>query len=224
MNIIFASYRDWSLPIIKHLKCHPRVNHVQHAKDNKTLYELMKSKEVNWDMVLFAGWSTTPTKEMVDLGIPMFTEHPATSDRYTPGTPLQNQILDGVKYTKHRLVMVGFPELSPHLWSHEVDIDLTGDMEYLLEQMTITTKQLFNMFLNDYPHVVWKNWPEVSETDQMSRRTPDQSKIQLEDFSKLSTKDLYDKMRCLEDPYPNAFIEDENGILYFQKVRFKSKK
>ena len=42
-----------------------------------------------------------------------------------------------------------------------------------------------------------------------------------EDFLKMTARDLYDKMRCLEDPYPNAYIQDETGKLYFKLVSFK---
>jgi hypothetical protein len=40
----------------------------------------------------------------------------------------------------------------------------------------------------------------------------------------MGTKYLYDKMRMLEAPYPNAFIEDDDGILYIERVRYKSKR
>jgi len=36
------------------------------------------------------------------------------------------------------------------LFSHEVDLDLTGNMVDILEQMTVTSKALFILYLNDY--------------------------------------------------------------------------
>ena len=37
----------------------------------------------------------------------------------------------------------------------------------------------------------------------------------------MNTEELYNFIRCLEDPYPNAFIEDEVGTISFKKVAFK---
>ena len=39
----------------------------------------------------------------------------------------------------------------------------------------------------------------------------------------MSTKELYNLIRALEYPYPNVNIEDEEGILFFNKVTFKEK-
>lgn len=224
MKVIVCAYRDWALRTLESIRRHPKISDLIHVTNNEDLEKVLNLTKSNpRDMVLFVGWSSPPTEEMVNMGIPMFSEHPATSDRYSPGTPLQNQILDGKKFTKHRLVKVGFPELAPRQWSHEVDMDLSGNMDDILFQMDATARQLFNMFLDDFPNIAWKTWDEVSASDQVPRRTPDQSRISREDVASLTTARLYDMMRCLESPYPNAYLEDDHGYLYFEKVRFKKK-
>jgi hypothetical protein len=221
MNIIFCAYRDWAVKVLTTIEKHPRVNNVVHVKDNETLYEILRSpSRRDWDIVLFAGWSSPPD-EWATKEIPMLSEHPATSDRYSPGTPIQNQILDGISATKHRLVKVGYPELSERKWSHEVDMDLSGNMDDILFQMECTSRVLFNRFLDDYPGISWNVWDELPESDQVPRRVPIQSKMQKEDFTRMSAREIYDLIRCLEDPYPNAYIEDESGKLYFKRVSFK---
>jgi hypothetical protein len=217
--VIFCAYRDWAIKVLPTIKKHPSVSNVIHVRDNEQLYEILNTQDC-WDAVLFAGWSTPPD-EWATQKIPMFSEHPATSDRYSPGTPLQNQILDGKTQTKHRLVKVGFPELSERMWSHEVDMDLSGNMSDILFQMEATSHVLFTRFLNDYHDIKWHVWDELPEDQQVPRRVPAQSKIEKIDFSNMTVRDLYDKMRCLEDPYPNAFVEDETGRLYFKLVSFK---
>jgi hypothetical protein len=222
MKVLFCCYRDWALRVWPTVRDHPRVIDVRMANDPTHMrYLLVKER---WpDIVLLCGWSDPPTKEMVDTGIPIFSEHPATSDRYTPGSPLQNQILDGMLTTKHRLVRVGFPELSLRQWSHEVDMSLEGNMSDVLGQMTVTARELFTMFLNDYPNVEWKTWPALDERAMVPRRTPEMSRLSTHDLAIWSTRALYDRIRCLEDPYPNAFIEDSYGKLYFKLVRYEAK-
>ena len=36
----------------------------------------------------------------------------------------------------------------------------------------------------------------------------------------MTAQNLYDTIRCREDPYPNAYIEDETGRLIFKRVEF----
>lgn len=222
MKIIYCSYRNWANNVLATIQKHPRIEYVYHAKSNDHLYSELKNNR-NYDLVVFCGWSTPPDEEYVNLGVPMVSEHPATSDRYSPGTPLQNQILDGLKYTKHRIVKVGFPELSPRKWSHEVEMDLNGNMDDILYQMEATSKVLFNKFFDEYPNITWKTWEELPVEQQIPRRIPSQSEIKKVNFADISAEKLYDMIRCLESPYPNAFIEDETGRLYFERVRFESK-
>ena len=55
------------------------------------------------------------------------------------------------------------------------------------------------------------------------RRTPNQSEITIDDFKNKSLEDIYNTIRCLTDPYPNAYIEDTKGNrLYFKEVTFSN--
>ena len=48
------------------------------------------------------------------------------------------------------------------------------------------------------------------------------SEIYVEDFSHYSSKQLYDKIRSLQDPYPNAFIRcKDDTILYLTHARYE---
>jgi hypothetical protein len=139
---------------------------------------------------------------------------------------LQNQILDRLRTTKHRIVKVGYPELSLRQWSHEVDMSLEGHMDEVLARMRDTSIELFDAFLRDYPKVTWKEWPAVEPRMQAKRRSPHMSDIthlMSGPDHKLSFKarDMYDRIRCLEAPYPNAFVEDDTGRLYFERIRFE---
>ena len=224
MKILFCAYRDWAKRVLPTIEKHPNVTSVRHVTSNEELYAIMQSLVgKNYEAVLFCGWSSPPNKWSVDA-IPMFTEHPATSDLFSEGTPLQNQVLNGIRYSKHRLVKVGYPELSLRQFSHEVDIDLSGNMDDITNQMESTSKMLFNQFLDVYPNVDWKEWPVEPETSWYKKRVPDDSKVTKEMLAKLSTEELYDLFRVLESPYPNAYLEDDKGRLYFNKVSFKRKR
>ena len=95
-------------------------------------------------------------------------------------------------------------------------------MSQILEEMVKTSIILFNKYLNDYPDIKWEKWPK--EKIIRKKRVPKDSRINKNDFAKMSAKEIYNFIRCLEDPYPNAYIEDDFGKLFFKKVRFESRK
>ena len=51
------------------------------------------------------------------------------------------------------------------------------------------------------------------------RRKPHQSEISISDIQNLTATQLHDKIRSLDDPYPNAFIKCQDGSkLYIKKT------
>lgn len=223
MNVIFLAYRQWSLDVYPTIVKHPKVNECVLCKTHE---ELMKLDLTHYDLLLTCGWSTELGAEVVSR-IEAIGVHCAELDRYSYGTPIQLQIIDGVTRSKHRIFSFTYDKDSTRahthnrLYSHEVDLDYSGNMEDILEQLTVTSKVLFNRYLDDYPNIEWKQWP--AEEIVRPARKPQDSILSKEDFMKMDTEQLYNFFRCLEDPYPNGAIEDEKGTLYIQKVMYKKK-
>lgn len=223
MKIIFLAYRKWSLDVFPAIAKHPKVSKIVLCKTHEELMELNLSA---FDLIISCGWSEELGNEIVSK-VPAIGVHCAELDRYSYGTPIQLQIIDGITKSKHRVFSFTFDEKSTRahthnrLFSHEVDLDLTGNMEDILEQMTVTSKALFNMYLNDYPNIVWQEWP--AEEVVRPKRQPEDSKLTKEQLVKMTTEELYNFFRCLEEPYPNGYIEDEHGRLFINKVIFKKK-
>ena len=223
MKVIFLAYREWAQKVYSTIANHPRVSEVAYCTESSQLEQL---KVEEYDLLISVGWSDELGKELT-AKIECIGVHCAELDRYSYGSPLQLQIIDGIKFSKHRVFSFTWDEESPRahthnrLYSHEVDLDLTGGMDDVLQQMTATSKVLFNMYLYDYPNITWKEWPE--EELVRPKRNPEESKLSKVDLQNMSTKELYDFFRCLEAPYPNGYIEDEHGKLFIRKVDFKAK-
>ena len=221
MKVIFLAYRDWALKVFPTVDKHPKVSEMILCK---TQDELEKVNLTNYDLIVSCGWSEELGPEIVK-NIDAIGVHCAELDRYSHGTPIQLQILDGITRSKHRIFSFTYDEnsLRAHthnrLYAHEVDLDLTGNMEDVLEQMTITSKALFNMFLNDYPNIKWREWP--AEDIVRHKRKPEDSRLTKEQLVKMTTEELFNFFRCLEDPYPNGYIEDDKGRLFIKKVSYK---
>ena len=100
-------------------------------------------------------------------------------------------------------------------------MSLQGNIIEIFSELTRTAVILFEQFLDDYPSISWHVWPEEEQIRQ--KRNPTDSQLDLERISRMSAKELYNFIRCLGDPYPNATVTDDTGTLYFKEVAFSEK-
>lgn len=223
MKIIFWAYRQWGIEVYPTIEKHPRVERIVLCK---TRDDVLKLQLEDYDLLLTCGLSEEIGDEIAKR-IKAIGVHCAELDRYSYGTPIQLQILDGIRYTKHRIFSFTFEKESKRAHTHdrrfanEVTLDLSGNMSDILEQMTVTSKVLFNQFLDEYPNNEWHIWPE--EEIIRKKREPADSSISKENLMQMDTEQMYNFFRCLEAPYPNGYIEDEKGCLYIERVRYKKK-
>lgn len=223
MKVIFWAYRQWGIDVCETIERHPRVDEVIFCR---TREEVLKLPLEKYDLLLTCGLSEELGKEIVSR-IEAIGVHCAELDRYSYGTPIQLQIIDGIRYTKHRIFSFVYEENSKRAHTHnrkyanEVTLDLSGNMSDILGQMTATSKVLFNQYLDEYPNNEWHIWPEEDIVRQ--KRKPEDSSISKENLLEMDTEQMYNFFRCLEAPYPNGYIEDEKGCLYIERVRYKKK-
>ena len=99
MKVIFLAYRDWSLAVSRTVERHPRVSEMRLCK---TTQELKAINFSTYDLIISCGWSEELGKEITEK-IEAIGVHCAELDRYSYGTPLQLQIIDGITRSKHRI-------------------------------------------------------------------------------------------------------------------------
>tara|TARA_Y100001980_G_C14526280_1_gene301802 strand:- start:876 stop:1550 length:675 start_codon:yes stop_codon:yes gene_type:complete len=224
MKIIFLGKREWALKVYEGIRNHSKISKIVLAKSHE---QTLSYNIKDYDLLITCGWSEEIGEEIAD-NIMSIGVHCAELDRYSYGTPIQLQIIDGITITKHRIFHFTNDPKSPRahthnrLFSHEIDLDLSGNMTEILGQMISTSIILFNQYLDDYPNIEWKEWEE--EEIVRKKRTPRDSKIDKNELITMSAKQIYNLFRCLEAPYPNAYIEDNTGKLFFKKVGFEKKK
>ena len=218
MKVIFLGYRPWALKSFNFIKNHQKIESFRIIKSND---ELSKINLKEWDLLITLGWSDE-LGEKIASDILAIGLHCAELDRYSYGTPIQLQIIDGITMTKHRIFPFKYLKDSERAhthtreFSHEVDLSLLGGIDNIFGELTSTSNELLTQFLDDFPHIEWKLWPE--ENIKRKKRTPRDSKLSKKDLISLSARELYNFIRCLEDPYPNAYIEDETGRMLLKKV------
>ena len=154
--------------VIDKVKNHDRIDRYIICEDHRNLDYIDLEK---FDLLITVGLSDELNEkcdEIETIGV-----HCAELDRYSYGTPIQLQILDGLSSTKHRVFKFVNPEgkiIRAHThtreYSHEVELSLKGDIEDIFDDLAQTAVVLFNTYIDDYPNIEWKVWPEEEKVCQ----------------------------------------------------------
>jgi len=222
INVIFCGYRTWAINIINGVKNNSKLNVISVIKSKEEYDSEIEQIGDDIDLIIFLGWSWIIPKEITNrytcIGI-----HPSDLPKYRGGSPIQNQIINGVTKTKISLMTVSEKLDGGDIWLKH-DLDLSGEnIEIIFKEIEKSSIILFNNFFRLYPNIKPAK-QDLKKGSYFKRRTPSQSKIALDDFSNKSLEEIYNTIRCLTAPYPNAYIEDNKGNkLFFKSVYYKIK-
>ena len=220
MNIVFCGYRDWALNIIEGIKDHDSIDSHYIIK-SKEEFDIQIPKLTNKiDFIILLGWSWIVSDNFTEkyncIGI-----HPSDLPSYRGGSPIQHQIIEGVTKTKISLISISNKIDGGDIWLKE-DFSLKGDnINAIFKNLEESAIKLLNKFFTSKGNVD-KEKQDLTLGSYYKRRIPKESRIELNDFSNRSLQEMYNFIRSLTDPYPNAYIEDDEGNrLYFKEVYFE---
>ena len=220
IKIVLCGYRDWAIRIIENVKNNKNVIVLAEFSNHDEFVANIQKFKKDLDFVLFLGWSWIIPKEITNdilcLGI-----HPSDLPYFRGGSPIQHQITQGVINSKVTLMTLSSHKLDGgDIWLKE-NLDLTGNsITEIFNHITESSIALLNIFFSQYPNI--KPTPQnINIGTYYKRRMPHESRLSIEDFSKLTLEEIYNHIRCLTDPYPNAYIEDVFGNrLIFKHVGY----
>ena len=214
MKILAVGYRDWAFEIYKNL-LKKKIKIKILKKKNVSLKEIEK---YNPDLILFYGWS----KKVSNIVVQKFKcimLHPSKLPYYAGGSPIQNQIIRNVK--RSAVTLFSMNEKIDHgNILIQKELSLLGDLDEIFKRI-IKIGTLLTL------KILKKNYKEKKTRilKVYKRRNPKQSEITLKEIKFKSAAYLYNKIRMLQDPYPNAFIKTFDGKkLYIQKAAISKKK
>jgi methionyl-tRNA formyltransferase len=218
-NIVFCGYRVWANSIFDIIEKHDNVCVKKIIRTIEEYKEFEEQLITDIDLIIFIGWSwIIPdyfTERYLCLGI-----HPSDLPQYRGGSPIQNQIINGIIESKVSLITLSSKLDAGDIWMKE-DLSLIGDsIDKIFDNIVQSSVTLLNIFFSLYPNI----HPQMQDTSSGSyfkRRKPEDSKLNLDDFNKMTLQEVYNFIRSLTDPYPNAFIEDNDGNkLVFKNVSY----
>ncbi|MCI5065993.1 methionyl-tRNA formyltransferase [bacterium] len=205
-SFIYGAYRPWNIELYhEQLAALPNRSELFTQKDELTVDRLNEFKP---DFVFLPDWSWIVPEEIFSQFM-CIVFHAAPLPRYRGGSPLQNQIIRGETETKFTaFIMDGGVDTGDIILQR--DLSLRGHLSDIFERMTALTGEMIQEILQGG----WNAIPQTGEATSFKRRKPAESELCEEDFHK-PNEYLYNFIRMLEDPYPNAWLKiGEKKILF----------
>ena len=214
-NILICGYRDWSYnlyvnirsEIIKNIPDH----HVVYV-DHKDLLE-ENIKQYNPKYIFFIGWSWIIKDDIINK-YPCICLHPSLLPKYRGGSPMQHQIINGEKESAVTLFYMD-EGIDTGDILFQKKFSLNGDLVDIYNRVTKIGSEGVMKIIQDSCDDRIKQ--DESKATFYKRRKPSMSEIQVEDISNFTSEELHNKVRALQDPYPNAFIRCKDGTKLFIK-------
>jgi methionyl-tRNA formyltransferase len=237
-NIAFIIYREWAFKILDlvfiSLKKKNKFilvttnNHEVNLKkytyfkkykidpnDNLILENILKKNQI--EIAFFYGWSWIISENIYKNFLSLCL-HPSKLPKYKGGSPLQHQIIDGIKQSAVSIFKI-YKGIDTGPIYKKVNLSLNGELKNIFKRISFIgakiTIKLLNNFNSNNRIIFFKqrNFHKIYK-----RRKKKDSEFKLEDIKKKSFFYLNNFVRCLNDPYPNAYFKFNNKLIFITKI------
>ncbi len=210
MTYVICAYRNYALEIYRKLaKKHKFVL----IKDRQKL-TYQNIKKINPKIIFFPDWSWIVPNEIVkDYKCVCF--HESNLPKFRGGSPIQNQIVRGIKKSKTTAFLMT-EKLDNGDILLQKDLSLDGSIDDIFSRMKKNDYEMIIGIINGK----YKMKKQRGKPSLYKRRTPEESELKHLNFSKTY---LYDFIRMLGDPYPNAFIKIGKHKIVFKTAKYDGK-
>ncbi len=212
MKYVYCAHRNYSLNVFKKLKKKYKNFILINGKNNFTL---SKIKKINPQLIFFPDWSWIVPDEIIK-NYQCICIHESNLPKFRGGSPLQNQIIRGIKKTKSTAFLMN-DKLDAGKILLQKDLSLDGPLNEIFLRMEKNNYDLITKIIQGK----FKLSSQKGKPSFYNRRKPSQSELKNLNHSKLY---LHNFIRMLADPYPNAFIKIGKKKIIFKSSNFNGKK
>jgi len=199
--ILFYGSREWAFDIFKNIKTENKI-----LVTNKT-YNLIE--QLNPEFIFFVGWSHIIPNKYVE-NYRCICLHPSPLPNYRGGSPIQHQILNNETISAVSLFIMN-SEIDKGDIIFQKEMSLQGNLKDIFDRIIEIGTEGINSILENK----FKLIPQNEDTKIYKRRKPEQSEITIDEILNKPANYLYNKIRCLQNPYPNAYIVCSDGKKLF---------
>ena len=207
-NILICGYRDWAFNLFNNVT-NSVIEKCIYVDDKDLLEEMIDT--YNPIYIFFIGWSWIIEDDIIN-NYPCICLHPSPLPKYRGGSPIQHQIINGeIESAVTLFKMDKGIDTGDILFQKK--FSLLGDLKDIYNQISeVGTIGVIDIIENGYQSITKQN---ENDATFYKRRKPSMSEIKLEDFSNFTAKELHNKIRSLQNPYPNSFIVCKDGTKLF---------
>jgi methionyl-tRNA formyltransferase len=205
MRVACIGYRTWALKIYTGLI----------ESTNNTFLMIRDKNEISYtefeafkpELILFYGWSNYVPKEIIKKYTCLML-HPSPLPKFRGGSPIQNQIIRGITDSAVTIFRMNEEVDSGEIWASEY-LNLDGGIADIFDRISEIGLRLSMKILNRDFQPYKQN---DSESSFYPRRKPEESEITMKEVKQETGIYLFNKIRMLQYPYPNAFIKTKDGF------------
>ncbi len=172
-----------------------------------------KLRKIDPELIFFLDWSWIVPEEII-TNFKCIGFHAAPLPKFRGGSPIQNQIIRGINLTKLTAFYMD-REIDKGDVLLQADLSLDGHLKDIFERIANLSYDIILKIINGEYEVK----KQKCNGTYYRRRKPEESELKVEDFEK-PLNYLYNFIRMLEDPYPNAFIIIGNKKITFKEAEF----
>ena len=210
MKVIGIGYRNWSINIYKRLK-NKKID-IKIIKTKRIDLALINS--LNPEYILFYGWSWKVPAKIINR-YKCIMLHPSKLPNFAGGSPIQNQIIRNVKKSAVTLFRMN-ESIDEGNIINQSNMSLRGTLNDIFDRIvtkgTLLTLKMFKKY-NEKKNNVRKVYKRLNQSE---------SEITLKELRTKSGLFLINKIRMLQDPYPNPYIRTkDNKKLIIKKAILK---
>jgi len=168
---------------------------------------ILEKHKPEW--IFFFHWSKIIPKEIFE-NYKCVTIHTSNLPDGRGGHPIQNQILDNIKFTRVNAIRTTDEIDAGDIYCHR-EISLQGSLNDIWNSITYAAAELIEYCVEHNPIPIVQDIP----THTYKRRKDNQIILKNK-----SLYQLYDQIRMLDgDNYPSAFIEIDNFVFNFTRAK-----
>jgi len=214
MKILCVGYRDWAKKIYKNLNL---------SKKYKLYYQYSrlglqkKIIKICPDIILFYGWSWK-IEEKIFSSIDCFMLHPSPLPKYRGGSPIQNQIIRNEKTSAVTIFKINNLIDGGDIYFQK-KFSLEGNLSEIFDRIIKIGIKGTKLILSKKKIKIKKQ--NNLKSTFFKRRKPHESEITIKEIQTKSARYIYNKIRMLQDPYPNAYIKIKNKKILIKEVKIK---
>jgi len=167
------------------------------------------------EIIFFPDWSWIIPNEIIS-NYKCICFHESNLPKFRGGSPIQNQIIRGITKTKTTAFIMN-EKIDAGDIILQKNLSLEGSIQEIFSRMSENDYSLILKIINGK----YKRRKQSGKPTTYSRRKPKESELK---SLNRSINYLYNFIRMLEDPYPNAFIRIGKQKLIFKKAIYNNKK